>query len=118
MAEGGKGAFGSLSESYDNFVSLLEEKGVPSPRILLPVAGAIVIIATALFLLPSALNPTAAVELKILNVQNAPVAGADVTLYAGDKSFSGRSLADGSVSFESVPQQKEYEISVSAIGYQ
>ena len=118
MAEGGKGAFGSLSESYDNFVSLLEEKGVPSPRILLPVAGAIVIIAIALFLLPSALNPTAAVELKILNLQNAPVAGADVTLYAGDKSFSGRSLADGSVSFESVPQQKEYEISVSAIGYQ
>ncbi|HLD62338.1 MAG TPA: carboxypeptidase regulatory-like domain-containing protein [Candidatus Norongarragalinales archaeon] len=118
MAEGGRGAFGSLSESYENIVATLEEKGVPSPRTLLPVAGAIIIIAIALVLLPSLLNPTTTVEFKVLNSQNAPVAGADVTLSAGGKSFSSRSLADGSVSIENVPQQKEYEVSVSAAGYQ
>src|SRR3989344_1963549 len=30
MAEGGRGAFGSLSESYENIVATLEEKRVPS----------------------------------------------------------------------------------------
>ncbi|MEM4255346.1 MAG: carboxypeptidase regulatory-like domain-containing protein [Candidatus Norongarragalinales archaeon] len=118
MAEGGKGVLDSLGEAYENFVSSLEEKGVPSPRTLVPVAAAVIIIAIALVLLPSLLNPTTTIEFKVLNSRGAPVAGADVTIYAGEKPFNSRSESDGTVVFDKVPQQAEYEVSVSALGYQ
>lgn len=118
MSDSGGGIISNLRDYYDNFIASLEEKGVPSPGTIVPVAAAVILIAIALLLSPSLLNPTTTVEFTVLNSEGSTVVGADVTLTAGEYSQSTRSLSTGTASFDKVPAGKTYSVSVTASGYQ
>lgn len=118
MAEGGGGFLASARDSYENFVTSLEEKGVPSPRVIIPVIAAIILIAIVFTIVPSLLNPTTAVEFTIMGSDGAPVQGADVVLSSGNFEATSRTLTTGKVSFDKVPQASSYSLSITAPGYQ
>ncbi|MFH1056730.1 MAG: carboxypeptidase regulatory-like domain-containing protein, partial [Candidatus Micrarchaeota archaeon] len=118
MPEGEQGFFEKLKEAYENFIFYLEDHGVPQPRLLVPVVGAVILIALAFFLLPGLLSPSQTVEFTVLSPQNTPVLGAAVTLTSGEYAESSYSDASGKVSFQGVPKGKDLEVQISATGYE
>ncbi|NYZ78082.1 hypothetical protein H0N96_01635, partial [Candidatus Micrarchaeota archaeon] len=111
--------FEGLAEKYENFIAMLEEKGVPNPRILVPLA-AILVIALVVFLLATpglfAQGKTVKVYVKSA-ADNSFVSNVGVTLYAGDQSFVAKTNSDGIAEFKGVPD-KSLSVTVSASGFQ
>ncbi|MFA4946852.1 MAG: carboxypeptidase regulatory-like domain-containing protein, partial [Candidatus Micrarchaeia archaeon] len=110
-------AFEDLKARYDSFCDGLAEKGVPNPRVLVPVAClailALVFYSAGIF----AAGGTQLVELRVADSSDNPVPGASVTLFAdGAKVATVTSNSEGIAAFEKAPAGA-YTASVEATGY-
>ena len=104
-----------LKEKYEELMASLEEKGVPSPRVLLPALILVIILAAGYFLLPSSIIPSKKdLSLVVENEGGTPLAKMNVKL-SSDLGFSasGTTDADGFIKFMGVPEKGELSIEVS-----
>ncbi|MFH0972353.1 MAG: hypothetical protein V1835_07380, partial [Candidatus Micrarchaeota archaeon] len=103
-----------LKEKYEGLMADLEEKGIPSPRVLVPALIFILILASAYFLLPGTIKQTKTVSFLVKNAQGIAVPSIDVTLYTDETLFSRlKSDAGGKVSFKDVPSKSALSVKVT-----
>ncbi|MFH1750110.1 MAG: peptidoglycan DD-metalloendopeptidase family protein [Candidatus Micrarchaeota archaeon] len=93
----------------------LEEKGIPSPRVLIPAVFLILLLAAGYFLIPSAVvKKTQDLSLIVATSDGTPLAKMDVVLLADSEEFAtGITDADGYVKFQKVPENAKLTVEIS-----
>lgn len=105
-------AVADLKEQYDAFISSLEEKGVPQPRLLVPLF-VIVLAAGLLFVaVPGLLVSESTVTFTVQNEQGLAVSNAVVELTVNTDAQTGQTDALGKVSFK-VPADQRLRVKVT-----
>ncbi len=97
-------AWEGLKERYSEFIASLEEKGVPSPGVLVPALTIIVLLGVALIVLPAVTVKTQTITLFVKDAAGNPLQGAAVSLFADGKPFKTLLTSpDGRAEFAGVP---------------
>ena len=96
---------------------MLEEKGVPQPRIVLPAAVIAVLLVILLLVLPALAPADVSVQFTLQDSTGQAVPNAALTLLAGQKSFDAHSDASGQVAFNGVPTGQKLQLQINAPGY-
>ena len=96
------------SEQYEEFLEQLEERGFPSPKILVPALAILVVLAIAFLalpLLPGSAGGARKITLQVQDAGGTGVPGATVTLLTADGKKVDSSVSDsaGFASFNSAP---------------
>lgn len=106
-----------FKEKYGSFCDSLSERGVPSPRVLVPVACLLLIVAIVFLAFPALGLQEREVTLTISDSQGYPVSGAYVTLYdAEEETGTVATDSNGRASFTA--KSNELRVSVQASGFQ
>lgn len=104
--EGEGGFFSNLKEKYEELMSSMEEKGIPSPRVLLPALILIIVLGAAYLLMPGITSKTKELTLTVRNVQGSALPAMEVSLYDGEKALGTQETdEDGKVTFAKVPEK-------------
>ncbi|MFH0922966.1 MAG: carboxypeptidase regulatory-like domain-containing protein, partial [Candidatus Micrarchaeota archaeon] len=106
-----------LKEDYDSLIAKLEEMGVPSPRMVVPVVAVLLLIGVAYLAFQNLAPPTVSVELFVKSNEGTPVSNAAVTLFKGENVETLYSDASGKVYFTKVPADVSLSVKVSASGF-
>ena len=112
--------FDDLKAKYGEFCDSLAEKGVPQPRLLLPLLAIVVLVGIAILAYPAVTGGEAkTITLRAVDAKtNAAIANAIITLYADGTEFkSAATDASGRAAFEGVKGQA-FQVSVQADGYE
>ncbi|MCX6767878.1 MAG: hypothetical protein NTY90_04090, partial [Candidatus Micrarchaeota archaeon] len=104
-------------EWYSDFLASLEERGVPSPAVLVPAVVLILLIAVALLAVPALTVKTQVVTLAVKDASGNPLPGAIVTLTGGTYSKTLAVGADGKAVFGDVPLEVSLAAHVEAENY-
>lgn len=118
--------FDDLKEKYAEFVESLEEKGVPRPQLLVPLALIVLVVAVVFLVNPfvqQAISSakTGSVVVSVRDQAGSPLANAFVELvYSANGSSFAQAVAggDGRASFSGVPLDGSVEVRASASGFQ
>ena len=107
----------TFSEQYDEFINGLEEKGIPNPRVLVPLAGVLLAAVLVLVAFPDFLSQSLAGEqtvlLSVKDDSGKPIPAASVQLIAGEASVGTKSTdTQGQVTFKA-PGGKSLQAKVS-----
>ncbi|MEK6843265.1 MAG: hypothetical protein AABY04_02150, partial [Candidatus Micrarchaeota archaeon] len=104
----------NLTQKYEETMANLEEKGVPSPRILLPLILLIAIIASIYFLLPASFQSSKEITLLVTNENQDPVPSIKVSLFAdGASKGTSKTDKDGKVTFSDVPKNSKLSLKIT-----
>ncbi len=104
----------NLKEQYEGLMASLEEKGVPSPRAILPVLLIALLLAGAYFSLPSVVKRTDSLTLLIKNSEGNPLPRMEVRLYDKDSPIGKTETDfDGKATFKEVPLDSDLKAKVT-----
>ena len=111
-----------LREKYEDFLLDIEDKGFPSPGLVVPALAILILVAIAFLALPYISKPAEQLRDVQVLVQNAggdKVSGATATLLAPDGSTAALATTDSSgiAVFKSVPPKEGFRVRVEASDY-